>query len=286
MVKYILIALFFISGLQAVAAPADSLFAARKGAAWVIKYTVKPRETIHMLAQRFYLTDANVESVNEADNTRRVVPGTIINIPVMKDNYFVSKPPLDMSDMQEIYYRVGPKDDIGLISTYAGTTKNDMRSMNSLHGNTLTIGQTLFVGWVKMMAPDSTNPATEVAYPAFKKAPALDTAKMRVPGGLDTIFNRQTNNGINVLTEKGTAVFFEKPGKNNVYYAFHNATPRNSVIKVFNPGTGKTIYVKVLGPLPDTKLYSGSIIGISNAAKEALGVTDNKAWCELSYYMN
>jgi hypothetical protein len=58
------------------------------------------------------------------------------------------------------------------------------------------------------------------------------------------------------------------------------------VVKVFNPGSGKTIYVKVLGPLPDTKLYANSIIGISSGAKEALGVTDNRTWCELSYAAN
>ena len=57
-------------------------------------------------------------------------------------------------------------------------------------------------------------------------------------------------------------------------------------MKVFNPGTNKTIYVKILGPVPDTKLYANSIIGICDAAKEALGITDNKAWVELSYPAN
>lgn len=286
MMKNILIILFFISGLQASALPADSLFATRKGTSWVIKYTIKPRETMHMLAQRFYLSDGTLESVNDIENIRKLAPGAVINIPVTRENYVVNKPPMDMSDMVDLYYHVEPKDDIGLISNYAGVLKSDMRSMNNLHGNTVTVGQTLFVGWVKMMSRDTTNPATEVAYPSNRKLAVADTAHLRVPGGLDTTFNRQTNNGLNILTEKGTAVFFEKPGKNNVYFAFHNATARGSVIKVSNPGTGKTIYVKVLGPLPNTKLYSGSIIGISNAAKEALGVTDNKAWCELSYSAN
>jgi hypothetical protein len=162
-----------------------------------------------------------------------------------------------------------------------------MRTWNNLHGNTLSEGEVLFIGWVKMMARDSTNPASQQAYFFPKKKPAADSLKkVPVPGGLDTIYNRQTNNGINVLTEKGTAVFFDKPGKNNIYYAFHNTTPPGGIIKVYNPGTGKTIYVKVLAKIPNTKLYANSIIGISNTAKEALGVTDNKAWCELSYSMN
>ena len=159
---------------------------------------------------------------------------------------------------------------------------------NNLHGNTLVEGQPLFIGWVKMIGHDTTeNPLRESAYPTVQKVVvAADTVKQRIPGGLDTVYNRQTNDGLNVLTEKGTAVFFEKAGKLGAYQAFHNGTPRGTVIKVFNPGSGKTIYVKVLGPVPDTKLYANSIIGICDAAKEALGITDSKAWVELSYPVN
>ena len=64
------------------------------------------------------------------------------------------------------------------------------------------------------------------------------------------------------------------------------AETRGTVIKITNPGSGKTIYVKVLDKIPDTKLYTNSIIGISNSAREALGVTDSKAWVEISYPVN
>ena len=286
MIKKLLVLILTIYSLSASAVPPDSLFVARKGANWALKYVVKPRETMHMLAQRFFVSEGSIEMINDIENIRKLMPGAVINIPVLKENYFTTKPPLDMSDLQEVYFHVGLKDDIGIVSMYAGVTRGDMRTMNNLHGNTIFPGQALFVGWMKILARDSTNPASEQAYPFLKKTGYADTAKIKVPGGLDTVFNRQTNNGQNVLTEKGTAVFFEKAGKNNVYYAFHNATPRGSILKVFNPGTGKTTYVKVLGPIPDTKLYSGSIIGICNAAKEALGVTDTKAWCELSYLAN
>jgi len=112
-----------------------------------------------------------------------------------------------------------------------------------------------------------------------------DTSKHQ-PGMLDSVYNVQTNFGSNTITEKGTAVFFEKAGKNDIYYAFHNTTQRGAIIKVVNPGTGKVIYAKVMGPMPETKQYTNCIIGISTPAKEALGITDNKAWCELYYSPN
>lgn len=284
--RYLIVLLFSIINVSARAQDVDSLISARKGPSLVIKYTLKYGENPGMLAIRFYLPDDALAKVNDIEMLKKMEPGSIINIPVLKTNYQTTHPTLDISNLHELYYHVAPRDEIGVLSSYLGVTKADLRNWNYLHGNTLVPGQTLFLGWIKMMDHDSTNAATDRAYPIVRKKTIEDTPKITVLGGLDTAYNRQTNNGLNVLNEKGTAVFFDKPGKNPVFYAFHNSTPRNTVIKVFNPGTNKAIYVKVLGPLPGTKLYANSIIGISNSAREALGVTDSKAWVELSYPAN
>ncbi len=285
MSKYLFIALLLISGAGATAQTSDSIFAVHKNSVLYIKHQVKTGEDMQMLATRFYLAPSAIDAANDADVLKKFTPGSYINIPIVRENFYINKQ--NFRDLHELYYRVVPKDDIGVISTYAGVTKSQMRMWNDLKGNTLHENDVLFMGWVKMMSFDTTNPATLAAYPMLKKKSPADTGKaVIIPGGLDTIYNKQTNSGTNILTEKGTAVFFEKPGKNNIYYAFHNASQRGAVIKVFNPSNGKTIYVKVLGPLPDTKLYANSIIGICSAAKEDLGVTDNKAWCELSYSPN
>jgi len=283
MLKHLLIVLFSILFIGAKAQKTDSLMAVRKGNNWAIRYVMKPGETIHMLAKRFYITDAALEFANDYQDVKNYVPGATINVPVTNENYFVVKQPLD--NLHPVFYRVIPKDNIGLVSMYAGVTKDEMSRWNSLKGYTINPGQVLFVGWVKMVPRDTANPMSETAYPNFKRKPSYDTSQ-HIPGGLDTTYKRQTNNGTDVLTEKGTAVFFDKPGKNTVYYAFHNTASRGSVIKVYNPGTDKTIYVKVLGPIPDTKQFANCIIGITSAAREALGITDTKAWCELTYATN
>lgn len=272
---------------SAFAQDADSIFAVKRGAKLSIKYKVHPRENLKMLAYRFYVSESAIEKANEYEDLKKLTPGTSIIIPITPGNFTNNRPPMQADNYQPIYYSVCPKDDIAIVSSFANVTKNEMRTMNNLKGNTLSVDQVLFMGYVKVMAKDSTNPATDAAYPPVKKkVVAVDTPKITVVGGLDTVYNRQTNNGQNVITEKGSAVFFESPGKSSLFYAFHNATPRGTVIKVLNPGNGKATYVKVLGPIPDTKLYSGSTIGISESAREALGVTDMKVWCELTYAPN
>lgn len=285
MLRSVLIGLFIMFCAPAIAQDADSIFVAHKSATWSIRYTVKAGESMQMLAKRFYISEALLTYANESEGAKKITTGDMINIPLTKDNFFTVKQPLDTH--QPLYYHVGPKDNIGLIATYSGVTKDEMRVWNNLHGYTLTEGQVMFIGWVKMVDRDTSNPGKMAAYPAPPKpVKAGDTMKVTVLGGMDTIYNRQTNNGISVLTEKGTAVFFDKAGKNNIFYAFHNATPRGTIIKITNPGTGRTIYAKVLDKVPDTKQYNNSIIGISSFAKDALGVVDNKAWVEISYPAN
>lgn len=286
MLRYIFIVLFSMLIVNVSAQQVDSLFTVRKSNNWAIKYVIKPGENLHMLAYRFYISDGVLTYANDPDNIKNIVAGADILIPVTKENYSTSKQPFD--GKQPLYYHVGPKDDIALISMYAGITKDEMRQWNALKGNTLAPGRVLFIGWVKMMPRDTADPTTLAAYPLVKKSTVKTAENQHVPGGLDSLYNMQTNNGLDILSEKGTAVFFEKAGavKTNVYQAFHNTSKRGTIIKVYNPGTDKTIYVKVLGTIPDTKQYSGSIIGISEAAREALGVNDSKAWVELSYSPN
>lgn len=287
MLKYIFLSIFSFVGVQVMAQDADTIFATRRGADMVIPYNLKKGESVAMIAHRFYAKQEKIENLSQVDGRRTLPPGTTLYIPVNKENFVASKEKVGLYNQQQLFFRVGEKDNLALVSMYAGVQKQEIVLWNTLHGNTLKEGQPVFIGWIKIVPKDSLTLADGIAYPSRKGrvAVANDTSRHAF-GELDSLYNVQTRNGTNTLSEKGTAVFFEKAGSNKIYFAFHNTTPRGAVIKVTNPGTGKVIYAKVLGPIPDTKQYANSIIGISNAAKEALGVTDSKAWCELTYFPN
>ncbi len=117
--------------------------------------------------------------------------------------------------------------------------------------------------------------------------PIMDTSKYKT-SETETAYMKQTHNEAKITLEKGPAVFFDLAGGHggNVFYGFHNTVPRGTIIKVYNPGTSRAIYVKILGPLPETKQYYNTIMGINSDAKEALGVKETRLWCELSFAEN
>jgi len=67
------------------------------------------------------------------------------------------------------------------------------------------------------------------------------------------------------------------------YYALMNNTPVGTIVRVDDPSTGKTIYAKVLGQLPDMKESAGLTIRISNAAAAELGEGEGKFNVEVKY---
>ncbi len=286
MLKYLILFICSLIGVQSIAQVSDSIIAGRKGAGLVITYRLKAGESVAMIANRYYASQEKIESLSMVDGRKKLPVGTTLYIPVSPENFTASKERSGMDNQQELYFHVGEKDDLALVSMYAGVKKQDIVQWNNMRGNNLKQGQNVFIGWLKIIQKDSTTMNDGIAYPSRRGRVVNTDTGRHAFGELDSIYNVQTRNGTNVLNEKGTAVFFEKAGSNKIYFAFHSTTPRGAVIKVTNPGTGKTIYAKVLGPVPDTKQYANAVIGISNAAKEALGITEDRAWCELTYFPN
>jgi hypothetical protein len=116
--------------------------------------------------------------------------------------------------------------------------------------------------------------------PPFGDTARVVAAPQKSP--IELLWDQQTASGQNALVEKVTAGFFTT-GKNAGVYAFHATAARGTILKVRNLNNDRVVYVKVLGPLPQTTAFKGCALGLSSAAKALLGVRDTKAFCEISY---
>lgn len=86
-----------------------------------------------------------------------------------------------------------------------------------------------------------------------------------------------------IQTGRG-AVFKSSSGwEDGKYYCLHNEAQPQTIVKITNNATGKTIYAKVMDVIPDIRQNKGVEVLISNAAADRLGVIDNKFDCTISY---
>jgi LysM repeat protein len=104
-------------------------------------------------------------------------------------------------------------------------------------------------------------------------------------GAFKTDYIRQTNK-ISASTENGAGGAFKSSSGwvDGKYYCLQNNARSGTIVKITNTDNGKTIYAKVLEPMPDIAQNSDMIILVSNAGAEALGAgKDGKFNCTLEY---
>ena len=86
------------------------------------------------------------------------------------------------------------------------------------------------------------------------------------------------------MMEQGVATWIDDENINpNKYFALHRGAPVGTIMKVTNRMNKRTVFVKVVGKLPDTGDNDNIILKISKASAEKLGVRDQRFQCDLSY---
>ncbi len=276
---------------------------------WAIEHTVKLGETVFMLAKKYHVPPAMLADVNKVTYSTGFKEGQLLYVPLGAYNQ-VKKNNTGRTDLRPLNYIVTESDNLFRLAHMAGVKQRTLQSWNGMSDNYIEPGQSLFVGWVlhdmlsKPFASSNNEDVNEVddeeddviakpkqLYDTFTKV--VDGQTVIVLKKRDSLtkterkYVTQTNNEQNMVEESGTATFYEMKGKvsanKEYFYAFHNQAKVGTIIKVHNPGTDKTVFVKVLGTIPETKQYHNSVIGISSGAKKELMVVEDKAWCELRY---
>lgn len=272
---------------------------------WAIQHHVKKGQNLFLLSHRYHVPPALLADINDISFQSELQNGTDIYIPFGAFNQ-AKEESANRFDVRPLYYVVRKYDNLYRLAHLAGVPQKKLQQWNAMPDNYIEEGMRLFVGWVLYDVSDV--PIADTVQVNKKKRDKNDNNTVTPATGgkgvhqtvtilrkgnkLDTIpeiekkYKQQTQDELVVTEEKGTAVFYENKGKlstTNTYFAFHNTAKPGTIIKVYNPGTDKTVYVKVLGPIPNTKMYHNCIIGISSGAKAVLLVDEEKAWCELKY---
>jgi hypothetical protein len=124
----------------------------------------------------------------------------------------------------------------------------------------------------------ATTPA--VSAPPVSTPPASASPAPHFNGGA---FRADFNDGGHSAT--GPAGVFKSTSgwQDGKYYALMNNAAVGAIVKVTDPASGKSVYAKVLGTLPDMKESAGLTIRISNAAAAELGQGESRFNAQVNY---
>lgn len=94
----------------------------------------------------------------------------------------------------------------------------------------------------------------------------------------------EADGGVSKLYEEGIARTINSDFNTSKYLALHRTLTVGTVFQVKNLMNNQTIYVRVVGKLPNTGINEGVMIRLTPKAFERLGIIDEKALVGITYF--
>lgn len=184
-------------------------------------------------------------------------------------------------------HRVEDKETLFSISRKYGVTVQELKDWNGITGNDLKLGQLLVI----LPATSSTTAAnTPVVNPTMNPKEVKPEEVKQVTTVREEVKPETTTRiyegvrGSDEVKEGGLAELIEGTEGNRKYLALHRTAKVGSIIKVRNELNNREVFVRVVGPLPDTGVNDKLVVKISKSAYDRLGAIDPKFRVEVTYY--
>ncbi|HEX5002752.1 MAG TPA: LysM peptidoglycan-binding domain-containing protein, partial [Bacteroidia bacterium] len=264
--------------------PGDSLRVKWMDGKKYILHKVETKETWSSLSRRYNVTIDDIKLANTGIDDLKV--GQIIHVPVLPEGQSttepVTTPAPQPAQRQPVFYTVKHGETLYSVSKRFNKTVDEMRDLNHLDSDQLREGQQLVVRYLDQSAETTAAATATSPSPApAEKAAASEgnqTAKSDEMATMPaTLFEKPTKtvepirkaSGGKTLvqvTETGIASWIQDGEVNqNKYYGLHRTAPIGTIIKVTNRMNNQSVYVKIVGVLPDTGDNDNVIIKVSQA---------------------
>ena len=278
----LLIAFLFALQLSSDASTHDSLGLKKENNKTFLLFKVGPKQSLFSILKRYNLSLSEFKSAN-ADVQIPVKTGEIVYIPL---HYLEESNPAPKvveekapeSPKEAEIHIVAPKQGLLSVANMHKVTMAELRKWNNLTSDRLQEGQRLIVsdpaGSTSTIAVDKSN-----LLPAKTAAPA-------VPAPTETVVAPAKEKGpedIKKKIETGIAELIDVPDNSGKFLALHRTAPIGTLVLVKNLTNNQSIWVKVIGRLPngDNKV----IIKLSPKAFEKLNAVDKRVRAEISYLL-
>ncbi len=237
------------------------------------EHVIEPKQTLYSLAGFYGLSVEELYYLNPGLKDQTVKAGMPIRVPIPNaaiKRYMESG--FRPQDNAPVFYVARKGDTMFRIAkVYFRMPLELLMARNNMDGHNLKEGQQLHVGWISIQGiPDSLR--QHAGGPLARRNAALKKIYMYESAG-----KRQYD-------EQGVAFWKKASKEDSDLYALHRHAPANSIIEVFNPMARRTVYVKVIGKVPDTAYRDEVVVVLSPLAAKLLGAIDPRFFVKVKYH--
>lgn len=241
----------------------------------IVKHIIGDGQSLYSLSQFYDATLYDIKRMNADLVVGEEYVGQKINIPIdekhlIKDFNQVGQ----YQVLEQVFYKVQPKDTpYGIATRKFKISLETLLNNNAVTAEQIKTGQNLHVGWIPSVGLNHyAKPvkAKKVFYSAENES--FRSEFVEKGGATKTI-----------KEERGAAYWDKNAKEDFSFYVMHRNAPKNAIIEITNPDTGRKIYTKVLGKIPP-KYPNKVIIVVSPKVAKQLGAVNANFFVSLSYY--
>lgn len=256
----------------------DSLGLKKESSKTYIVYKVENKQSLYSVLKHFNVSLLEFKQINP-EIIIPINPGEIIFIPIhyMDEataqliapaktiEKVLSKKQEDSKPVEQGIHVISTKQSLLTVANLYKVSMADLRKWNNLVSDNLKEGQRLLVDAPKNLVID--------------KSTLLGSKNDK--GVEDLKSDLKESDGVKKTIEVGIAELIEVPDNSGKYLALHKSAPIGTLVLVKNLSNNQSIWVKVIGRLPN--LDGKLIIKISPKAFERLNAVDKRIRAEISY---
>ena len=260
----------------------DSIGVENQNGNKLILHKVQPKETYYSIARLYKVAP---KGLIEFNNNMALNIGTVVKVPTSVPFTALAKNTVQaVSQDNIIEYKVGPREFLYAIARRFNTTVEDIKQLNNLKSEKLSIGQLLKIRQGQ----------GAVSQPLITAKPQVPVVINTPPVSNDTPINTEVEKlkiptsrlGLSERNERGVAVWITDENLDGTkMLALHRTAPIGTVVKVTNPMTDRVTFVKVVGKFTENETTKDVIIVITKATAELLGALDKRFQVTIDYGM-
>lgn len=269
-----------------------------------IFHIVAPGETLYSLSRKYDVSIDSLKKYNKLTSSSLNLGDSLIVGYKTPGNTTTNVDTPDTAPIQSAsdhpFHIVAASETLYSISKKYGISTEDLKKLNQLNSNELSIGQKLILS-ASEEEKDTPNPListdeepleeTIIEEESEDTEEGKEEIEEEVP--IDTLYVKTDNSrfkerkekigNLNKTIEEGFAMKIQRTGDTRRYLALHRTARIGTIIEVKNQMNNLSIFARVVGKLPETGINRNVLIRVSSAAYEKLAALDAKIPVEIGY---